>query len=81
MDIETTWAGRLGPLTIQNYEKQYQNFVGDQGTGAPIDFSFLEGQETINTEGPGNIYPGQNKVTITGTQSFDDLMEWAIGGQ
>jgi len=81
MDIETEWLGRSGTLTIQDYEKQYQNFVGDQRTGAPIDFSFLEGKETINTDGPGNIYPGQNKVTISGTQSFDNLMEWAIGGQ
>ena len=81
MDIETEWLGRSGTLTIQNYEKQYQNFVGDQRTGAPIDFSFLEGKGTINTDGPGNIYPGQNKVTISGTQSFDNLMEWAIGGQ
>jgi len=81
MDIETEWLGRSGMLTIQAYEKQYRNFVGDQRTGAPIDFSFLEGKETINTEGPGNIYPGQNKVTITGPQSFDKHMEWAIGGQ
>ena len=81
MDIETSWLGTSGPLTIQGYEQQYQDFVGDQRAGAPIDFSFLEGKETISTEGPGNIYPGQNKVTITGTQSFDDLMEWAIGGQ
>ena len=81
MDIETTWQGTSGPLTIQGYEQQYQNFVGNQRAGAPIDFSFLEGKETINTEGPGNIYPGKNKVTITGTQSFDDLMQWAIGGQ
>ena len=80
MDIETEWLGRSGTLTIQNYEKQYQNFVGDQRTGAPIDFSFLEGKGAINTEGPGNIYPGKNKVTVTGTQSFDDLMQWAIGG-
>jgi len=81
MDIETSWQGTSGTLTIQGYEQQYQNFVGDQRAGAPIDFSFLEGKGTINTEGPGNIYPGQNKVTVTGTQSFDDLMQWAIGGQ
>jgi len=73
--IQTSWQGISGTLTIQGYEKQYQGFVGDQRADPPIDFSFMSHQETLNVEGPGNIYGGQSQVQITGPQNFDNLVE------
>ena len=73
--VQTEWQGISGPLSIFDYEKQYQGFVGDQRADPPIDFSFMGHQETINVEGPGNIYGGQNEVTLSGPQNFDNLVE------
>ncbi len=73
--VQTEWQGISGPMSIFDYEKQYQGFVGDQRSDPPIDFSFMGDQQTLNVEGPGNIYGGQNQVVISGPQNFDNLVE------
>ena len=72
--IETQWQGRSGPLTIQNYEKMYQMFTGDQRASPPIDFSFIGGSNVVTPGTDGNIYPGQENVKISGPQDLTGLL-------
>ena len=72
--IETQWQGRSGPLTIQNYEKMYQMFTGDQRASPPIDFSFIGGSNVVTPGTDGNIYTGQENVKISGPQDLTGLL-------
>ena len=74
MPIETQWQGRSGALTIQNYEKMYQAFTGDQRASPPIDFSFLGGSNVVTPGTTGNIYTGQENVKISGPQDLTGLL-------
>jgi len=83
---KTVFEGGRGlvELSIENYNKSYLGFTGDQNLDQGISLGWMNSlpQENINMQvgnAPGNIYPNKNEVPVHATEDFSGLMKYASG--
>ena len=83
---KTTFEGGRGliALSIENYNKSYTGFTGNQALDQGISLGWMNGlpQENMNLQvgsAPGNIYPNKNEVPVHATEDFSGLMNYASG--
>jgi hypothetical protein len=83
---KTRFEGGRGliDLSIENYNKSYTGFTGNQALDQGISLGWMNGlpQENMNLQvgnAPGNIYPNKNEVPVHAPADFSGLMNYANG--
>jgi len=83
---KTRFEGGRGliDLSIENYNRSYLGFAGDQALDQGISLGWMnqlpvENKQLQTGNAPGNIYPNKNEVPIHASEDFSGLMKYSSG--
>jgi len=83
---KTRFEGGRGliDLSIENYNKSYTGFTGNQALDQGISLGWMNSLPAENSQmqvgnAPGNIYEGKNEVPMHAPADFSELMKYASG--